>query len=145
MAEEKGNQCVKCATTQCFTCTICIFPDEVPPLEDMSDELEKFRYRGKSAKAASKPTEKKQTAIKSKEKQVQGGFSGFKKGFLFSDPPEKKSATKKLSKQAASSEKVEQNTDEIPHIKKSKASDLELPEVQEAMKDSFPFLEKNGG
>lgn len=125
---------------QCF---FCFFSDEVPPLEDMSDELELLRSRS-AVKAASKPTEKKQQAVGPKKKQVQGGFGGLKKGFLSSSCPSEK--TIKPAKPAASSEKVHtlDAKEKIPHLKKSKASGLELPEVQEAMKDSFPFLEKNG-
>ncbi len=113
----------------------------------MSDELEKLKSRSKPTKAASKSTcisEKKQAAIGHK-KPVQGGFGGFKKGFLSSVSSEKKPAAKKPSEPTASSKKVESKASkELPHIKKSKASGLELPEVQEAMKDTFPFLEKNG-
>ena len=117
----------------------------------MSDELESLRTRDTSVHVIPKSTQKKQISKSPKKKQAQGGFAGLKKGFLnasLSDPIAKEvPPMKKLAKQTTSTEKNSTNSgkDDIPHIKpKSKASGLELPEVQEAMKDTFPFLEKNG-
>ncbi len=126
---------------------------EVPPLEDMSDDLDRLRTRDTSV--IPKSTRKKQVAKSpKKKKQAQGEFGGFKRGFLnpstspSDQVPKKISPVKKPNIKPTTSTEKESKTsgkDDVPHIKpKSKVSGLELPEVQEAMKDTFPFLEKNG-
>ncbi len=141
--------------TVLITCaSIIIFnwlAGEIPPLEDMPDDLDRLRTRDTSV--IPKSTRKKQVAKSpKKKKQAQGEFGGFKRGFLNPSPsdqvPKKISPVKKPNIKPTTSTEKESKTsgkDDVPHIKpKSKVSGLELPEVQEAMKDTFPFLEKNG-
>lgn len=145
-------------------------PDEVPPLEDMSEELEKLKTKAVSTvvKEQAKPPQKIQaTKAATRGKQSKGGFGGFKKGFLntgSTKPSSEKllagerpsqldaiSVTEKPATKSTKQKRTNKSTkdisspdkDKIPYIKKSKASSLELPEVQEAMKDKVPFLENN--
>lgn len=110
-------------------------------------------------------TESKTT---SKNDQSLSTFGGFKKGFLSggSEQSRKKQSQEKapskpvpsgpkptptgevpVAKQSTvtSEHKAPQAKGDVPYIKpKSKASGLELPEVQEAMRETFPFLETQG-
>ena len=79
-------------------------------------------------------------------------FGGFKKGFLVSSSDSKCQVKKALPPQKTSAlpDSTGQTTNtgskNIPLIKPKHEtkSSLEFPEVQEAMKESFPFLQTQG-
>ena len=92
------------------------------------------------------------------KKDTPSSFGGFKKGFLFSNP-EKKSGKETAQKQTSSKPRnessskathgnVSETAEDIPFIRAhssgSGTKGLELPEVQEAMKNKFPFLQTQG-
>lgn len=79
-------------------------------------------------------------------------FGGFKKGFLVSSSDSKCQIKKALPPQKASAppnstgQTTNADSKNIPLIKPKHEikSSLEFPEVQEAMKESFPFLQTQG-
>ena len=148
---------------------------DVPPLEDMTDYVEKAktlkshleRNRSKPITThlcthPSKPTTNEASANGRHERlntKVSTSFGGFQKGFLSSSsvdkepliPPnakrtEVKKATVDNSKTSPSKPVSEK---EIPFIRGQKGNKGEgigmvFPEVQEAMKASFPILQSQG-
>ena len=134
----------------------------------MSEELDKLRSGRRVNPTHLKPTpgptsvsskaDHRAVTKTSKKDESSSGFGGFEKGFLFggSGKKPKEPQGKVRSKAppsgdgpsqsaATSGKKAPQPKDDIPYLKpKSKASGLELPEVQEAMKETFPFLQTQG-
>lgn len=123
------------------------------------------------SKSGSIHREDKKRQAKEKAGETGSGFGGFKKGFLFSSKSSSSSpaSTKNncvhlKSKDETSSEKLDSTTslhattkppkdqgtleavDDVirPKQQDSKSSGLEFPEVQQAMKNSFPFLNTEG-
>ena len=110
----------------------------------------------KITKGKSSPEETKRNG-----KDMEGGFGGLQKGFLFSSKPPKSATASEKSKtgsrksikystgagqgtsgQGTSGQGTSEVADDIIRPKKqnSESSGLEFPEVQEAMKESYPFL-----
>ncbi|XP_063592950.1 uncharacterized protein LOC134770019 isoform X1 [Penaeus indicus] len=110
--------------------------EEVPPLEDVPEVLEKLKIASQTEKIKSTTStaEKKNDAKHVAQTQKSStGFGGMKKGFLFGGPakPVKKKNVK------ASSTETKEHIEDIPHIKATPAkSSLVLSEVQEAMKET---------
>ena len=87
---------------------------------------------------------------KPKLKDSVDSFGGFKKGFLFPSSDSKRQVkgapVSQKTSSAPTTTKTQTKSDEIPFIKpkdKEKSS-LEFPEVQQAMKESFPLLQSQG-
>ena len=170
-------------TTLLSWCGFSPSPD-VPPLEDMSEYLEKAKELKSKldnqetvvaetlAPKQSCATKQNGTAPSELNSSVKGvaakkdaaaeTFGGLKKGFLFGSvekqggrKPAQKTEGKKLTPTAgvASSKRTDKGTtgssssDDIPFIKPqdgAKSKGLEFPEVQEAMKESYPLLRSQG-
>lgn len=132
-----------------------------PPLEDMTEELERMKLaRAKqqlpdAAKVSEKSKSKEKKEVKKEHKE--SGFGGFQKGFLFRSEPQSKSVSKSAgpmpNSAAAASQQQSSSSSTVkvakavpeddvirPKMSASEKSSLEFPEVQEAMKESFPFL-----
>lgn len=75
-----------------------------------------------------------------KSVQRVGNFGGFKKGFL--------NSTKAIKGNPALSSRPTRKGDDIPVIKPKnpmeRKNEMEIPEVQEAMKSNIPSLESKG-
>ncbi|XP_037790787.1 uncharacterized protein LOC119586163 [Penaeus monodon] len=115
--------------------------EEVPPLEDVPEVLEKLKIASQTEQINSTTSiaEKKNDAKHEAQTQKSStGFGGMKKGFLFggsAKPVKKKSV--KAAPQSASSTETKEHVEDIPHIKATPAkSSLVLSEVQEAMKET---------
>ena len=160
---------------------------DVPPLEDMSEYLEKAReFKSKldnrekvgkvteaqapKQKCVTKqngtaPSENSCNGVGVKKDAAASTFGGLKKGFLFGSTekqggrkPTQKTEGKKLAATVtktgvASSKRTSKGTtgssssDDIPFIKPqdgATSKGLEFPEVQEAMKESYPLLRSQG-
>ena len=113
------------------------------PLSSLTDHDKKMQGDVVSHKGES---------TKKKSDQQSPSFGGFKKGFLFSssDSKSRVNKTQKCSVSPSSSVKGTaantQDSADIPLIKPKQKdkSNLEFPEVQEAMKESFPLLQSQG-
>ena len=146
---------------------------EVPELEDMSEELERVKalrsHKHKSGKPPQQHTSHTTSDVDSVSRQHQKAksvlhtkpklkdsvdsntsFGGFKKGFLFPSSDSKSRVRGAPVSQKTSSPptttRAQTKSDDIPFIKpkdKEKSS-LEFPEVQQAMKESFPLLQSQG-
>ena len=157
--------------------------DLPPPLEDMSEQLEKMKQhrmkllqpsselskdktKVKAAPSADQPSSehsKDKTKVETAPSAGRGkssegsGFGGLRKGFLSGSSSKTPTVAGDLSSKTrprSKSDKPKSNgtdnpanlrtssgVDDIIHPKVSgKSSGLEFPEVQEAMKESFPFL-----
>ena len=115
MADDQGRY------RSCITTGYYIYLIDVPPLEDCSEFF--------TTPSSTEPTRDRDT-VETPVSAVQddGGFAGMKKGFLNKAKTSKKKAS-----------------DDIPFIKPSKPADvsnLQIPEVQEALKT--PLLGSNG-
>ncbi|XP_042862837.1 uncharacterized protein LOC122247560 [Penaeus japonicus] len=116
--------------------------EEVPPLEDVPDVLEKLKDASQTKKVTattSKEEEKKKdTKQDAQREKLSTGFGGMKKGFLFggaAKPTKKKNI--KATPHASSTTETKELTEDIPLIKANPAkSSLVLSEVQEAMKET---------
>lgn len=146
---------------------------DIPQLEDMTEELERLKFlrtTHSNKTAQTQPTLSKPVVVSEckHKKGVSDGkvgstemkhhgdsrssFGGFKKGFLVSSsdsicqvkkslPPQNTSAPPNSTGQTTTT-----GSKNIPLIKPKHEtkSSLEFPEVQEAMKESFPFLQTQG-
>ena len=146
---------------------------DVPPLEDMSEELEKMKSLKSRKKGVKKPTnlsappqtdaalktdakdvkgikkvqakkEKSQT-VKIKEKTVGSSVSSSFGGFKSGFLVSSSDSKPKVKRQTPSSKNASEDSD-IPFIKPKNEgkSSLEFPEVQQAMKEAFPLLHTKG-
>ena len=134
------------ATPRCIS-----FPPstDVPPLEDMEEVL-KVTTRGSSCSArTSQPTHP--TIIGQDEgnrghKSDKGAknFGGLKKGFLSAKPKSNSNVNGCTVMPDRPPQCPPEN--DMPHLRKKPAnvSSLELPEVQEAMKNATPLLASRG-
>lgn len=145
---------------------------DIPPLEDMSQELEKVQALRSSHKrihesspsqwsslkqptSSVNSTDSKQPSCKDEVNKKlkdhgdsKSSFGGFKKGFLVSSSGSKSCANRPPAPPTSSraATKASSKDSNIPLIKpkhKEKSS-LEFPEVQQAMKESFPLLQSQG-
>lgn len=110
----------------------------------------------KPAAVENKLQENVQRKVQGKEeKSTRGaGFGGFQRGFLSSSKSASASSTKTGGstgrKVGTTPSNVSQGTSEPdddvirPKQQDSKSSGLEFPEVQEAMRTSYPFLQSEG-
>lgn len=139
---------------------VSLFQTGPPPLEDMTEQLERARCDRKKLRSSAQPpkettaTGRKPVASheekKATQKATQGGngFGGLRKGFLTSSSePRQRDQKGKVQRSDSTSAKLpaaaEMTVDDVIRPKQqqnSKSSGLEFPEVQEAMKESFPFL-----
>lgn len=123
--------------------------DGPPPLEDMTEQLlERAKCQGNKLhpqptvqlpKDAATAVHEKETRTKRKETNTGGEFGGLRKGFLSGSAVASKGVKAKVQSSSTGGGAVD---DDIirPKQKTSKSSGLEFPEVQETMKESFPFL-----
>ena len=84
----------------------------------------------------------------SKDGGQSSSFGGFQKGFLFSSKPSKTSKrnssvaqTEDVNSKQSHAQSIQDEDVLCPKPCDSKSSSLEFPEVQEAMKASYPFLD----
>lgn len=129
----------------------------------MTEHLERIKHRKTALLNSQSACEKrKQSTCKEMNKpheqqqrtaQNVDGFGGFKKGFLFDSKSHKKTVGSATDLSNAKTEPFHEEDsatgrglstkeDDIirPKNQDSKSSNLEFPEVQEAMKASYPFL-----
>ncbi|EDO38750.1 predicted protein [Nematostella vectensis] len=134
--------------------------EDIPPLEDMSDLVEKINNI-RDIKFDSKPHSTPTTTCRTQPEASDSGlntaaskstskhskasdsttdtFGGFKKGFLLSSKPSKSQQKIPLTTSAAT-----QKCDDIPFIKpntEAAKNERQIPEVQEAMKSGIPLLD----
>lgn len=147
------------------TFLFAIYKLDVPQLEDMSEELERLKsLRTKhsvdiqtigskspvNVNVSKSEQQKSNSIAKMKGQGDSKSFGGFKKGFLVSSSDskcqEKKTSHHPQKLSAPPTKMTGTSSKDIPLIKpKPEAkSSLEFPEVQEAMKESFPFLQSQG-
>ena len=85
--------------------------------------------------------DKKEKTSKPKETNTGGGFGGLRKGFLFGSAPEPAAPSTEVKAKVQCSTPKDQSAAVDDVIRpKQQTSNLEFPEVQESMKQSFPFL-----
>ena len=172
-----------------FSPIFSLLLDEPPPLEDMTEQLEKARNSkiqfqqahlpglktepklstSSNQKKAQNQSKKKATETvhhadshisdnstvkssnvpvtneSSKKKSSSSSFGGFRKGFLSGSKQSSSTcSSSKRSQDKVSSQGWDKDAvkpaDDVIRPKQQKSSSLEFPEVQEAMKESFPFL-----
>ncbi|XP_032235386.2 uncharacterized protein LOC5510336 [Nematostella vectensis] len=134
--------------------------EDIPPLEDMSDLVEKINNI-RDIKFDSKPHSTPTTTCRTQPEASDSGlntaaskstskhskasdsttdtFGGFKKGFLLSSKPSKSQQKIPLATSEAT-----QKCDDIPFIKpntEAAKNERQIPEVQEAMKSGIPLLD----
>ena len=127
----------------------CDREEEPPPLEDMTEELEKICKINRTVLPRIKPVpneldapkrvEPQRTRAKKSDTKEDTGFCGLQKGFLSSSKTSKPPSSSKKKKSAESlTDKTSKTGDYV--IRPKKSSGLEFPEVQEAMKEINPIL-----
>ena len=86
--------------------------------------------------------DKKEKTSKTKETNTVGGFGGLRKGFLFGSAPESATPSTEVKVQSSSAKTPKGQSAAVDDVirPKQQTSNLEFPEVQESMKQSFPFL-----
>ncbi len=136
--------------------------DEPPPLEDMTKDLERMgrissRYaspqqndtNSNSVSSSTRGAVLSKTSdinkpVKKKSAQESKGFCGFQKGFLSGSSKNPRNTTKSSSSSSEAikeSHKASQHVDDIIRPKNTSGkSGLELPEVQDAMRETYPAL-----
>lgn len=118
-----------------------------PPLEDMTEQLERVKHHRKklcstthphngAGKKAMSCEQKKETVTKAAESG--SGFGGLRKGFLSGS--QSKSGKVKVQSSPSTPEVTVDDVIRPKQQQNTGSSGLEFPEVQEAMKESFPFL-----
>lgn len=116
------------------SCIIYFSPD-VPPLEDMTGILQSTNKETREVQHA------RRTALDPKHgSEGAKSFGGLKKGFLTA---KHKSNDDSGSAAARPPPKCPPNNDSIPYLRRN-ADSLEIPEVQDAMKNAAPLLASRG-
>lgn len=146
--------------SQFCTLLACFYITDVPPLEDLTEAVQKARAlrtqpqlrdetRAGDDDRAAKDGVKKRTQPKETPAKATESFGGFSKGFLLSNPAASSDSTKaSTSISHTKSEAVTHSSGsnlsddgDIPFLKaKRTAKGPVLPEVQEAMKEAYPLL-----